>query len=206
MEEIITNKQLEIISLFSSNYLKSFHTREIAKLLGKNHVSLLPHLKKLIKGKILISKINGKNKNYFLNLNNNLVLNYLNMSENMKSIVYLKKNFLIKKINQELFNLNLDGSFILFGSYVKGNFDEKSDIDLLYLGNIKESEIKKIKNIGEIYGKIINIKKSTLKNFEIGIRKKDSLIIEIIKNHILLKNKDIFINYLWRYFYEIKQE
>ena len=74
------------------------------------------------------------------------------------------------------------------------------------MGNIKESEIKKIKNIGEIYGKIINIKKSTLKNFEIGIRKKDSLIIEIIKNHILLKNKDIFINYLWRYFYEIKQE
>ena len=73
------------------------------------------------------------------------------------------------------------------------------EFDLFNLGQITDKEIKNIKHIGKTYGKTVNVKKSTLKNFELGLRKKDPLIIEIVKNHIILQNHEQFVNVLWRY-------
>ncbi len=202
MVEKITNNKLEIISLFKTNYLEKYHAREIAKLLNKNHATLLPHLKSLEKDKILKSKKSGKNKEYFLNFENIITKNYLLFSELLETTRYLEENFLIKKITEEIFNLNLKGTIILFGSYAKKTYKEDSDIDLFYLGRIKDKDVKKIKSIGKIYGKIINIKKTTLKNFKTGLKNKDPLIIEIIKNHIILQKPEEFINTLWRHYDE----
>ncbi|MBU0532537.1 nucleotidyltransferase domain-containing protein [Candidatus Micrarchaeota archaeon] len=204
MVEKSTNIKLEIIGLFRVNYLAQFHVREIAKLIEKNHVTILPHLNGLEKDKILVSKSVGKNKVFSLNLDNIITKNYLNLSETVKTIAFLEKNFLIKKITKEIFNLKLSGAIILFGSYAKRTFKEYSDIDLFYLGKITEKEIQNIKTIGKTYGKTINVKKSSLKNFESGLRKKDHLIIEVIKDHIILQNTERLINTLWRFYEERK--
>ncbi len=202
MVEKTTNIKLEIISLFKSDYLAQFHVREMAKLTKKSHVTLLPHLKALEKDKILIAKTVGKNKHYSLNFENIITKNYLTLSETVKTTTFLEEIFLIKKITKEIFNLNLSGTIILFGSYAKKTFYEDSDIDIFYLGQISDKEIQNIRNIGKTYGKIINVKKSTLKNFELGLRKKDLLISEIIKNHTILQNPEQFINSLWRFYDE----
>ena len=194
--------QLAIINLFSSDYLSQFHIREMAKLLEKSHVTLLPHLKILEKNKVLIPKKIGKNKVYSLNLTNIITKNYLLISETTETTNFLLQLFLIKKITAEIFKLNVSGTIILFGSYAKKTFKKDSDLDLFYLGLINPNKIQAIKNIGKTYGKIINLKKSTLKNFELGLRKKEPLIIEIIKDHIILQNSECFINALWRYYYE----
>jgi len=174
----------------------------MAKLTKKSHVTLLPHLKALEKDKILISKTIGKNRQYSLNFENIITKNYVLLSETVATTSFLEQIFLIKKITKEIFNLNLSGTIILFGSYAKKTFKEDSDIDIFYLGEITDKEIQNIKKIGKTYGKTINVKKSTLKNFELGLRKKDPLIIEIIKTHLILQNPEQFINYLWRYYYE----
>ncbi|MEK6905164.1 MAG: nucleotidyltransferase domain-containing protein, partial [Nanoarchaeota archaeon] len=144
-----TNNQLKILSLYRSNYLAQYHTREIAKLLKKSHVTLLPHLNALEKEKILIAKIMGKNKVYSLNLDNILTKNFTSISELVESISYQEQVFLIKKINTEISKLNLPGTLLLFGSYAKKTFKEDSDIDLFYLGELKETESTKIKAIGK---------------------------------------------------------
>lgn len=202
MVEKTTNNKLRIIQLFRSDYLAQFHVREIAKLIKKSHVTLLPHFKALEKDKILISKTIGKNKVYSLNFENIITKNYLTLSETVETTGFLEQIFLIKKITKEIFNLNLFGTVILFGSYAKNTFKEDSDIDLFYLGQITDKEIQNIKKIGKTYGKTINVKKSTLKNFELGLRKKDPLIIEIIKNHVILQNPEQFVNSLWRFYDE----
>ncbi len=202
MVEKTTNIKLEIINLFKSNYLAQFHVREMAKLTKKNHVTLLPHLKDLEKDKIFTAKTIGKNKVYSLNFENIIAKNYLTLSETIETTSFLEQVFLIKKITKEVFNLNLSGTIILFGSYTKKIFHEDSDIDLFYLGQITDKEIQNIKSIGKTYGKTIDVKKSTLKNFEYGLRKKEPLIIEIIKNHIILQNPEQFVNSLWRFYDE----
>src|SRR3989344_6803500 len=197
-----TNIKYEIINLFKSNYLGQFHVREMAKLIKKSHVTLLPHLKALEKDKILTSKTRGKNKVYSINFENIITKNYLTLSETVETTAFLEQIFLIKKITKEIFNLNLSGTIMLFGSYAKKTFQEDSDIDLFYLGQITDKEIQNMKALGKIYGKTINVKKSILKNFESGLRKKDPLITEIIKNHIILQNPEQFVNALWRYYDE----
>ncbi len=204
MVDKATNNKISIIGLYCSNYLAQYHTREMAKLLKKSHVTLLPHLNALEKEKILIAKNMGKNKVYTLNLENILTINYLIISELVESILFQEQVFLIKKINTEISKLNLSGTLILFGSYAKKTFKEDSDIDLFYLGELKEAETTKIKAIGKVYGKIVNLKIATISNFESGLRKKDALIMEILKYHQILQNQDTFINALWRYYYEIR--
>lgn len=204
MVDKTTNNKLSIISLYRSNYLAQHHTREMAKLLRKSHVTLLPHLNALEKEKILIAKMVGKNKVYTLNLDNILTKNFIIISELVESIFYQEQVFLIKKINTEIFKFNLPGTLLLFGSYAKKTFKEDSDIDLFYLGELKETEIIKIKAIGKTYGKTINLKTATLPNFESGLRKKDALIMEILKYHVILNNPDTFINALWVYYHEIR--
>jgi predicted nucleotidyltransferase len=202
MVDKTTNNKLGIISLYRSNYLSSFYTREMAKLLNKSHVTLLPHLKSLEDENIITSKTIGKNKTYTLNLDNISTKEQILLSEITETTNYLKKNFLIKKIFSEIFNLDLNGTIILFGSYAKNTFTKDSDIDILYFGKIKPSQERDIKKIGKIYGKTINIKK--VKDFSLALRKKDTLILEVIKNHIILQDSEVIINILWRYFNEIK--
>ncbi|MBU0471752.1 MAG: nucleotidyltransferase domain-containing protein, partial [Nanoarchaeota archaeon] len=193
---------IRIISLFGSNYLAQFHTREIAKLINKSHVTLLPHLKELEKDKILNVKTVGKNKVYSLNLKNIITKNYLNLFETVETTTFLEQVFLIKQIAKKIFILNLSGTIILFGSYAKKTFKDDSDIDFFYIGQITDREIQEIKKIGKTYGKTINVKKSELNNFEIGLRKNDPLIKEIIKNHVIIQNQELFINTLWIFYYE----
>ena len=203
MVDKATDNKLRILSLYCSNYVAQYHTREMAKLTKKSHVTLLLHLGALEKDKVLIAKTIGKNKVYALNQDNILTKNYLIISELFESILYQEQVFLIKKITTEISKLNLSGSLILFGSYVKKTFKEDSDIDLFYLGELKDAEIIKIKAIGKTYGKTINLRTATTENFESGLRKKDALIMEILKYHFILQNADTFINALWRYYHEI---
>ncbi len=204
MVDKTTDNKLRILSLFRSNYLAQYHMREMAKLTKKSHVTLLPHLGALEKDKVLIAKTIGKNKVYALNHDNILTKSYLTISELAEAVIYQEQVFLIKKITAEISKLNLLGSIVLFGSYAKKTFKEDSDIDLFYVGELKEAEITKIKALGKTYGKTINLKTAILQNFENGLRKKDALIMEILKYHVILHNPDIFINALWRYYHEIR--
>ena len=204
MVDKITYNKLRVLDLYHSNYLAQYHTREMAKLTKKSHVTLLPHLTALEKDKILVAKTIGKNKVHTLNLDNILTKNYLTISELFESILYQEQVFLIKKITAEISKLNLSGSLILFGSYAKKTFKEDSDIDIFYLGELKETESTKIRAIVKTYGKTINLKTAIIQNFENGLRKKDALIMEILKYHVILHNPDIFINALWMYYNEIR--
>ncbi len=204
MVDKTTDNKLRIISLYRLNYLAQYYVREMAKLTKKSHVTLLPHLAALEKDNILAAKTVGKNKVYSLNIDNILTKSYLTISELFESIQYQEHVFLIKKITTEISKLDLVGSFVLFGSYAKRTFNEESDIDLFYLGELKEADITKIKAIGKVYGKTINLKTATIQNVENGLRKKDALIMEILKYHLILQNQDAFINALWRHYHDIR--
>lgn len=204
MVEKTTNIQFKIINLFKSNYLADFHIREMAKLIEKNHVTILPHIKSLEENRIITSKTIGRNKHYSLNLNNITTKNYIIISEIIKTNIFLEDIFLIKKITKEIFNLNILGTILLFGSYAKKTFHKDSDIDLFYLGKISNKDILQIENIGKTYGKNININKTTLNNFKSGLKKKDPLILELIKNHIILQTPELFVKILWRFYNEKK--
>ncbi|MFH1408918.1 MAG: nucleotidyltransferase domain-containing protein [Nanoarchaeota archaeon] len=200
MVENTTNIALFIIDLYRINYLNKYHVREMARLIGKSHVTLLPHLKALEKEHIIKSITIGKNKTYGLNLDSVAVKYYLSLAETRATIRCIQQAFFLKKIVEEL--ITYDGSFVLFGSYAKGTYQQDSDIDILHIGTTKN--FRQIEKFGQTYDKAIRIKSATRKKFQHALRKKDPLVREIVKNHILLQNQEVFINALWDYYHEIK--
>jgi len=205
MVENINNTKLELISLFRSNYFAQFHIREMAKLIGKSHVSLLPHLRSFESDRILLSKNVGRSKVYSLNLDNNQVREFLSLSEKRETLILLKKEFFIKKLYDEFIGLNLRGCLILFGSYASLTHNKESDIDLLYIGEIKETEKKKIKDFSKVYNKEIHMASMNLNQFKKQLSKQGALVKEVVKAHIILYSHDIFINEVWRHYYERKE-
>ena len=202
MEEKMTNYSFTILSLYRTDYTTSVHTRAMAKKLSVSHVTLLPHLRRLEKAKILLSRRVGKNKEYLLNPNNSLTKRYLEITEELVAIDYLDKSFLIKRISDQLSTMNLIGSLLLFGSYTKDYSTEASDIDIFHLGRLEQDEQSQIKKFGKTYGKEINIKTSSIENFHSGLRTGDTLIREIVENHIILQNPSPFVNLIWRNYSE----
>lgn len=206
MVELINNISLEIISLFRPNYFNQFHVREMAKLIKKSHVGLLPNLKKLEEEKILIGKKVGRSKVYTLNFDDNKTKEMILLSEKKKTLEFLNKEFFIKKIYDEVVNFNLGGCLTLFGSYASETYNKKSDIDLMYIGKINVNQKKIIKDLGRIYNREIHLISMSLKDFKEQLQKQNSLIKEVVKNHVILFNHDFLINELWRYYNEKREK
>jgi predicted nucleotidyltransferase len=176
--------------------------RAMAKLLDTSHMTLLPHLKRLEELKILQTEKVGKNKHYTLNKDNVLTKYYLIATEELVTIDYLEKTFLIKKLAEHLTSIDFSNPLILFGSYAKGDATEESDIDLFSIGRLNEKQTNHIQKFEATFGKKINIKTASAENFNAGLRAGDILIREVVANHVVMCNLDPFVTVLWRQFVE----
>ncbi len=194
----ITQTTLKILVLYNDNYKESLHLRKIARKTKADVNTIQQQLKKLEKINILSSTIKGKNKEYVLNLDNMITKYYLIMAEIFAAIIYLQKNFLIKKVMTEIEN-KIDDPLILFGSFVKGGYTKESDIDLFIISE-KQIERDVIFKTASLIGREINIKSTSESKFLSGLKNKDPLINEIVSNHIVLKGADKFCNIMWKYY------
>src|SRR3989344_1851001 len=96
----------------------------------------------------------------------------------------------IEKISQFI-----NGIGIIFGSYAKGISNKESDLDIFVVGDYEKEEIKKVsRNLGIE----ISIKCYPLKTFEKNVNQ-DILIKEVLKNHLVFKNTELFIQKVLKY-------
>lgn len=211
MDTIIPNielHELEIISLYLTDYKRKLHVREIARLLkATQHRTTAVTLQKLEKKKIMISEKIGKNKIYSLNIQNINTKEYIICAESVQKMKLLEKHFFLKKLLTDLFpffeaNVTIV-PIILFGSYAKGKETKESDIDIiLFKGHNEKMLAAKIKEFAKQYHKVIQIQQTTREQFEAGMREKDPLVVEIVNHHIILNSSQFFIGMLWRYAHE----
>ncbi len=193
----INQTTLKILGLYLDDYKKSLHLREISRETKIDVKAIQLQLKKLEKINVLSSIIRGRNKDYRLNLNNVTTKYYLVMAEVFISIIYLKKNFLIKKIVEKIEN-KIHEPIILFGSFAKGIPTKESDVDVFIISN-KKIETGLIIEATDIVGREISLKSATRKQFLEGLRNNDPLIKEVVSNHIILKGADEFSDIMWCY-------
>jgi len=198
----VTSYFFAVLALYRTDYTVSMHIRAMAKLIGTSHVALLPYLKQLEYLQILNPEKAGRNKQYHLSKDNILTKHYLTITEELATINYLERNFLIKKLCEHLNNVDISNPLILFGSYAKGYATEESDIDLLSIGKLSENQLNQIKKFEATFGKKVNVKTVTAENFDAALRTGDILIKEVITSHIVVSNPDPFVTMLWRQYIE----
>lgn len=195
-------KELEIQEPFLVDYRAKFHVRQLAALLKMNHATAAIALKSLEKKNVLKSELEGRNKKYCLNLDNFLTKNYIENAESARTMKYFERHFIIKKMLSELTPAVFrETPVILFGSYAKESYTDESDIDILIIKNNNEKEVvKSLIKFGKRHNKKIQVQEMTKKDFEEGLMEKDTLVSEIIKNHIILNNVPLIVDILWRYY------
>ncbi len=170
------NLDLEIILILLK---KETHLREIARLLGKPHSSILRKINKLICENVLDFRIEGKNK-IFLIKKNLISMNYIFNAERYKLNKLLRKYPKLERIFERILEKSRNNLIVVFGSYAKFSAKENSDIDI-YI----ETEDRKIKKELELIHTRLSIK---IGKFDLS----SMLIKEIIKNHVILKGVEEF--------------
>jgi predicted nucleotidyltransferase len=178
---------LNIELLIVEELLKSFNTKLTGSYISKknnlNQKTVSNHLTELENMHILKSETQGRNKLYGLNLDNeHLVKEFVLAIEHLKSLNFYKKNLLVKEVLGKIFHY-VKGIVIIFGSYAKGIQKKSSDLDIMIIGKCDED---KVELVAETYNLEISLK--IYPKFE-----KDLLMKEVVKNHIIIKNGELFV-------------
>jgi len=145
----ITEKELDLLRYFYEH--RKGHVRQVKKAVRLSEHTLLKYFGSLEKRKMLSSQKEGNLKIYEVNLESALVkvfFSYFDL-ERLELLEY-KRGKAVKMFVEEVKNIKLPYFALLFGSTAKGNYTNKSDIDIIIvfdvLGkdlNTKIDEIKK---------------------------------------------------------------
>jgi len=185
---LLNNKELKILTEFTSDYNGRLYGSAIASKLNMNQKTVSNVLNKLEKQNILKFKQEGKNKYYFLNKLNPSTKEMIKLVEVNKRIVLFEKYKKLSPLFLEI-EKRAKGITLIFGSYANFTNNEKSDLDVFSEGSILD-----VSDLETLYNIKINIVKSRKDKF----KPNDLFLKEIISNHIILKGVEEFIETIWQ--------
>jgi DNA-binding Lrp family transcriptional regulator len=178
---LFNNKKALVLEQFVLERDIRKYGRDIAKRLKLNQKTVSNILNELEKENILKYSREGKK------LNSN-IKDIIKLVEVDRKIRFLDKNYKLRDLFNKL-EERASGMILIFGSYASGKSNDKSDLDIFLIGSIKD-----VKDLEELYNIKINIVKSTKDKFN----KNEVFIKEIIKNHIILKGVEGYIELAWQ--------
>jgi predicted nucleotidyltransferase len=184
---LLNTRESKVLEEFADDFHKGIHGRALAKKTGMNQKTASNIFNRLEKENIVKYRFEGKNKVYFLNGLNPHIKEIIKIIEINRKLNFLEQNKKLVNLFKEL-EQSSEGTLIVFGSYASGTRTSKSDLDILLLG--KSSSIE---NLEKTFNIEINLIKSSKNKFN----KDEPFIKEVIKNHIVLKGVDEFVNLIW---------
>ena len=195
LSKIILNS-VGILDIYTSDFKLKIHGRELAKMIKEQQKTVSNKLKILSENGILKKENKGSLKNYSLNLANPLVLNLMTIAEENKAFRFISGSFLFSDLFKKIIELTNE-EVIVFGSYARGDFTKESDLDILIL----DKPNKKIEEAIKLYPKKTHIMYMDKKTFEKGLFKKENFMLELLKNHIIIKGSSSLVHMFKRYYH-----
>ncbi len=181
-----------ILIPFANDYSVNLTASEISRKTEIPRRTVSRILDNLVKINLLRFIIKGKNKNYYLDLKDQRIKILAGFIEDYKALRFSLEEKKVFLMLEEIMKLR---DIVLFGSYAKGSAAKESDVDVLVIGN----KSAKIKEIAGKHAKPINLHFSRLDDFEKLLKKKHTLAVEIMKNHIIFGNSR-FAELCWRFY------
>ena len=171
----------KVIKYFALNPSTEVYVNELAKILNLSTGRCSQILRDLSLFGILVKKDLGKA--HYYNLNDNYLTNEL---KRFVGIYQIYDNEIVREIKNTYSD---DISVALYGSYSKGDFTEKSDIDILVI--TQEKPKVDLKDLEEKLKVEINVEKFTVGQWLKLKKDKDPFYSLVMKNHILLHGGEL---------------
>jgi len=184
----LTPIERRTLLILFKDYTSFYNANSISKVLNISHVGAQKIFKRLLKENLLVSQTIGKSIIYKLNLNNNYVHQLITflLADEANDAKRWKEEF------KEL--ISKDKIVMIFGSAIK-NYAQAKDIDLMLV--IEQKDIKEVNQILEkkkqILPKDIHALKLTFNDLQNNLNKKDKVVIDIIKNAIILSGQEKYV-------------
>ncbi len=183
------NKEIQVMRLYLGDYLKRLFLREISRLSGLALKTTQRILGNLEKARILKSEISGKNKYFFLNMDNIETKPMLLQAEIFQTMQFVEKYPVFKSFLKEI--KNISEPIIIFGSFAKFTSSKDSDVDMLLISDKKTGLPFHL-----LPNRVHEINLSENQFFKAS-KKGELLIKKIEENHVILNNHSFFVNFMW---------
>lgn len=185
LEKILGKKsKVKILRFLISNYEQEYCLDNLVKATGMSCGTIHPALGELVDTRVVIQRKVGRSTVYKIN-KSHIFFNKI------KELIETEKNSFLDIAKEFTSNFSKDyiSAVILFGSVARGDFNEKSDIDLLIVYNSEKAK-KQIRNhidkILDIYDILIIPIFLSSGEIEERIRRFDNFIITVINEGKLL--------------------
>ncbi len=194
-QKMVNINQKMVIITNNLNLISEKSILSLSKELKEPYTSIYRNVSHLKKIGVLKQRQQGKNNYISFDFKNEVTRYLLSWSGLTKKELFIKNYPILKVIlDKFLFNAPL----LLFGSYAKLNPRTGSDIDLCVIDLEDEKKFKNYIHEIELIHKVeINcmfFKKNEFK--EMLFSKAHSLGKEILLNHIVIKNADLWYNFI----------
>lgn len=193
----MVNETSRLLIHLISNKEQTLTIRDISLNLGIPYMTLSRLIKKLSEQELI--KIEKKGNNYLceINLKYPLLKHHLIISSEEIAKGHLILYPIISIVRKTIMQYApKTTTALLFGSYAKNKPEKHSDIDLAVITKNKKSlqKLKKeLSHLEKLYDKEINILRFTPSQFkEMLISKEENVGKQILKNHIILYNPELF--------------
>ena len=184
----LTKKEREALVILFKDFTNYYNANFISKILNISHVGAQKILKRLCNDKILKSEKIGKSITYKLRLEDDYTYKLI-------SLILTDEAKKHERWTEEFKDLFKNGRILaVFGSIIK-NYEKARDIDIMIIADDNIKEINKIiKQKKGILPKEIHAIIMTSNDLTKNIKKRDKVVIDIIKNAIILYGQDRYIN------------
>lgn len=173
-----TKSQILVLKLLFLNPTKEFHLNDIARRTDITPPAVSKEISKLVKTGLVRRRSQGNLTLYSINKDSIIF-------DEMKRI-FLKYEIFSEMLSKELAKEQITYALI-YGSFAKGTEQEKSDIDLLVIGDVAEDYLLRvIPKIEHNTGREINFILWTEKEFKEKAKDKIPLIREIINTPVIM--------------------
>ncbi len=156
------------------------YLRNISKRLKMNPSLAYKILGRLYDSQFLVKKRIGKEVQYSLNKNRDYDIIVRLLEE-----YHLEKKELKTVLNMLISNRELVSSsykIFIFGSHVTGDFDDESDIDILFVNEDRKLVGKACREMSVVLGKNISPLIYTRKKFKSDLSKREPMLASIVNN------------------------
>ncbi len=188
---LLTRKERETLLVLCKDFSNFYSANSISKVLKISHVGAQKIFKRLLKENVVTSKIIGKSIIYQLNLNDSYVKELITflLADDANNFKRWKEEF------RELFKKNR--IVTIFGSAIR-NYAQANDIDMMII--MENRDIKDVNKIlkkkEEILPKKLHVIKLTHKDLLKHLKKRDKVVIDIVKNAIVLYGQEQYVETL----------
>jgi len=170
----------KILEYFIMNPSKKTYLKELAKTLEISPRSVKIYCDAFVKDGLINREIKG-NIHLFSTNNESFMIKEMKRA----FFINLLGELGIDKISEE------GNSVAIYGSHASGTYDERSDIDILVVGNEEQIKRDLVVKIMNKIGKEIQLNIIPMIKWEKMKKENDAFVKSILRNHVLIKGVEL---------------